>query len=308
MNNICSFAYQLFSNSQKPKKMETKILTEVNSIAQALSKLSINLSDRRSIDYLLENFTDDELKTELVKFSRDYLLSTVQNEIAAQKRYKRKLGTFEDLIKYLLKNVCSRDAFRPSMCKVYNDQKKGNLVATDAHLLACLPLQNLPISDKLDNRCKEDLNDYHKIYSYPENSFKLDKYGDLVNEDLQEKYPDYMQILPEVNYLDYPYFSINPYLFNGLKAINKIAKKLKIDVFLIKLSCLEYSAYLNLSLLVRYIDLHQKLYGNYAFLALTRNGYDNNKCLYNVDITERYRLLIMPCIKTDEDIFLDLDL
>ena len=288
--------------------METKILTEINPIAQALSKLAINLSDRRSIDYLLENFTDDELKTELVKFSRDYLLSTVQSEIAALKRYKRKLCTFDDLIKYLLKNVCSKDAFRPAMCKVYNDQQKGNLVATDAHILACLPLQNLPISDTLDNICKENISDVYRVYSYPENSFKLDKYNDLINEDLGDKYPDYMQILPKINYLDYPYFSINPYLFNGLKTISKIAKKLKIDVFMIKLNCLEYSAYLNLSLLVRYIDLHQKLYGNYAFLALTRNGYDGNQCLYNVDITEKYRLLIMPIIKTDEDIFLDLDL
>lgn len=288
--------------------METTILTEVNPITQALSKLANNLSDRRSIDYLLENFTDDELKTELVKFSRDYLLSTVQSEIAAQKRYKRKLGTFDDLIKYLLKKVCSKDPFRPSMCKVYNDQEKGNLVATDAHILACLPLQNLPISDTLDNICKENISDVYRIYSYPENSFKLDKYNDLINEDLEDRYPDYMQILPKINYLDYPYFSINPYLFNGLKTISKIAKKLKIEFFMIRLNCLEYSAYLNLSLLVRYIDLHQKLYGNYAFLALTRNGYDGNQCLYNVDITEKYRLLIMPMIKKDEDIFLDLDL
>ena len=288
--------------------METSISTTINPIAQALSKLANNLSDRRSLDYLLENYDEETLKIELVNFSKTYLISTVQDEIQSMKKYKRKLSTFEDLVKYLVKNVCSKDAFRPAMCKVYNDQKKGNLVATDAHILACLPLKNLPISDKLDNICKEDLNDYHRIYSYPENSFKLDKYGDLVNEDLQDKYPEYMQILPETNYLDYPYFSINPYLFNGLKTISKIAKKLKIDVFFIKLSCLEYSAYLNLSLLVRYIDLHQKLYGNYAFLALTRNGYDGNKCLYNVDITENFRLLIMPCIKTDEDIFLDLDL
>ncbi len=288
--------------------METSISTTINPIAQALSKLANNLSDRRSLDYLLENYDEETLKIELVNFSKTYLISTVQDEIQSMKKYKRKLSTFEDLVKYLVKNVCSKDAFRPAMCKVYNDQKKGNLVATDAHILACLPLKNLPISDKLDNICKEDLNDYHRIYSYPENSFKLDKYGDLVNEDLQDKYPEYMQILPETNYLDYPYFSINPYLFNGLKTISKIAKKLKIDVFFIKLSCLEYSAYLNLSLLVRYIVLHQKLYGNYAFLALTRNGYDGNKCLYNVDITENFRLLIMPCIKTDEDIFLDLDL
>ena len=288
--------------------METTILTTINPITEYFSKLVNNLSDRRSLDYLVENFNDEELKTELIKFSKEFLISTVENEILAQKRYKRKLCTFDELIKYLLKNVCSKDSLRPAMCKVYNDLKKGNLLATDAHILACLPLQNLPISDTLDNICKEDLQDYHRIYSYPENSFKLDKYGDIVNEDIQDKYPEYMQILPEPNYLDYPYFSINPYLFNGLKTISKIAKKLKIDIFIVRLNCLEYSAYLNLSLLVRYIDLHQKLYGNYAFLALTRNGHDGNKCLYNVDITEKYRLLLMPCIKTDEDIFLDLDL
>ena len=288
--------------------METTILTTINPITEAFSKLAKSLGDRKSLDYLLENYDQETLKTELVKFSKTYLLSTVQSEIESMKKYKRKLSTFDELVKYLIKNVCTKDGLRPEMCKVYNDQKKGNLVATDAHILACLPLQNLPICDTLDNICKEDLQDYHRIYSYPENSFKLDKYGDIVNEDLQDKYPDYMQILPEANYLDYPYFSINPYLFNGLKTISKIAKKLKIDIFMIRLNCLEYSAYLNLSLLVRYIDLHQKLYGNYAFLALTRNGYDGNKCLYNVDITEKYRLLLMPCIKTDEDIFLDLDL
>ena len=288
--------------------METTISTTINPITEAFSKLANNLSDRRSLDYLVENYDQETLKNELVNFSKTYLLSTVQSEIESMKKYKRKLSTFDEIVKYLLKNVCTKDGLRPAMCKVYNDQKKGNLVATDAHILACLPLQNLPISDTLDNICKEDLNDYYRVYSYPENSFKLDKYGDIVNEDLEDKYPDYMQILPEANYLDYPYFSINPYLFNGLKTISKIAKKLKIDIFMIRLNCLEYSAYLNLSLLIRYIDLHQKLYGNYAFLALTRNGYDGNKCLYNVDITENYRLLLMPCIKTDEDIFLDLDL
>jgi hypothetical protein len=288
--------------------METTISTTINPITEAFSKLAKSLGDRKSLDYLIENYDQETLKTELVNFSKTYLLSTVQTEMENMKKYKRKLSTFDELVKYLIKNVCSKDGLRPAMCKVYNDQKKGNLVATDAHILACLPLQNLPICDSLDNICKEDLNEYYRVYSYPENSFKLDKYNDLVNEDLEDKYPDYMQILPEANYLDYPYFSINPYLFNGLKIISKIAKKLKIDIFFIRLNCLEYTAYLNLSLLVRYIDLHQKLYGNYAFLALTRNGYDGNKCLYNVDITEKYRLLLMPCIKTDEDIFLDLDL
>jgi len=288
--------------------METTILTTINPITEAFSKLAKSLGDRKSLDYLIENYDEETLKTELVNFSKTYLLSTVQSEMESMKKYKRKLSTFDELVKYLIKNVCSKDGLRPAMCKVYNDQKNGNLVATDAHILAWLPLQYLPISDYLDNICKEDLQDYYKIYSYSENSFKLDKYGDIVNEDMDNRYPDYKAVFPEANLLDYPYFSINPYLFNGLKTISKIAKKLKINILMVKLSCLEYNTYLNISLLVRYIDLHQKLYGNYTFLTLTRNGYEEGKALYNVDISGKYKLLLMPCIKSDEENILDLDL
>jgi hypothetical protein len=288
--------------------METTILKTVNPITEAFQKLAKSLGDRKSLDYLIENYDEETLKRELVYFSKSYLISTVQTEIESMNKYKRKLSTFEDLVKYLLKNICSKDNLRPAMCKVYNDQKNGNLVATDAHILAWLPLQYLPISDSLDNICKEDLEDYYKIYSYSENSFKLDKYGDIVNEDMDNRYPDYKAVFPEANLLDYPYFSINPYLFNGLKTISKIAKKLKINILMVKLSCLEYNTYLNISLLVRYIDLHQKLYGNYTFLALTRNGYEEGKALYNVDISGKYKLLLMPCIKSDEENILDLDL
>jgi hypothetical protein len=288
--------------------METTILTTVNPITEAFQKLAKSLGDRKSLDYLIENYDQETLKKELVYFSKSYLISTVQSEIESMNKYKRKLSTFEDIVKYLLKNICSKDNLRPAMCKVYNDQKNGNLVATDAHILAWLPLQNLPINDFLDNICKEDLEDYYKIYSYSENSFKLDKYGDIVNEDIDNRYPDYKAVFPEANLLDYPYFSINPYLFNGLKTISKIAKKLKINILMVKLSCLEYNTYLNISLLVRYIDLHQKLYGNYSFLALTRNGYEEGKALYNVDISGKYKLLLMPCIKSDEENILDLDL
>jgi hypothetical protein len=288
--------------------METTILTTVNPITEAFQKLAKSLGDRKSLDYLIENYDQETLKKELVYFSKSYLISTVQSEIESMNKYKRKLSTFEDLVKYLLKNICSKDQLRPAMCKVYNDQKNGNLVATDAHILAWLPLQNLPINDFLDNICKEDLEDYYKIYSYSENSFKLDKYGDIVNEDMDNRYPDYKAVFPEANLLDYPYFSINPYLFNGLKTISKIAKKLKINILMVKLSCLEYNTYINISLLVRYIDLHQKLYGNYTFLALTRNGYEEAKALYNVDISGKYKLLLMPCIKSDEENILDLDL
>jgi hypothetical protein len=288
--------------------METTILTTVNPITEAFQKLAKSLGDRKSLDYLIENYDQETLKKELVYFSKSYLISTVQSEIESMNKYKRKLSTFEDLVKYLLKNICSKDQLRPAMCKVYNDQKNGNLVATDAHILAWLPLQNLPINDFLDNICKEDLQDYYKIYSYSENSFKLDKYGDIVNEDMDNRYPDYKAVFPIPNLIDYPYFSINPYLFNGLKTISKIAKKLKINILMVKLSCLEYNTYLNISLLVRYIDLHQKLYGNYSFLALTRNGYEEGKALYNVDISGKYKLLLMPCIKSDEENILDLDL
>jgi hypothetical protein len=288
--------------------METTILTTVNPITEAFQKLAKSLGDRKSLDYLIENYDQETLKRELVYFSKSYLISTVQTEIESMNKYKRKLSTFEDLVKYLLKNICTKDNLRPAMCKIYNDQKNGNLVATDAHILAWLPLQNLPINDFLDNICKEDLEDYYKIYSYSENSFKLDKYGDIVNEDMDNRYPDYKAVFPEANLLDYPYFSINPYLFNGLKTISKIAKKLKINILMVKLSCLEYNTYINISLLVRYIDLHQKLYGNYSFLALTRNGYEEGKALYNVDISGKYKLLLMPCIKSDEENILNLDL
>jgi hypothetical protein len=288
--------------------MTSSNLTAINPITAAFEALAKNTADRKAYDFLVENYDADLIKSELINFSKNYLLSTVQSEIEASKKYKRKLSTFEDLLKYLLKNICSKDQLRPAMCKVYNDQKNGNLVATDAHILAWLPLQNLPINDSLDNICKEDLQDYYKIYSYSENSFKLDKYGDIVNEDMDNRYPDYKAVFPEANLLDYPYFSINPYLFNGLKTISKIAKKLKINILMVKLNCLEYNTYLNISLLVRYIDLHQKLYGNYTFLALTRNGYEEGRALYNVDISGKYKLLLMTCIKSDEENILDLDL
>lgn len=288
--------------------METKILTEINPITEALSKLVNNLSDRRSLDYLLENFTDDELKTELIKFSKDYLLSTVQNEIAAQKRYKRKLGTFEDLIKYLLKKVCSKDPLRPQMNSVYYDKENSNLVATDAYILTVLPLKKLPISDTLDNICSIDGETNYFLYKYTENSFKLDKYGDVLNEDLGCKYPDYKSVYPEENYLDYPYFSINPLLFNGLKTLNRIAKKLKIVRFTVKLSCLENKSFINLELLIRAIEVHQKIKGNYSYLTFTRNGNEIGKALYNVDLYNDFKFLLMPIIVHDSDEIYTLDI
>jgi hypothetical protein len=288
--------------------METTILTTINPITEAFSKLTKSLADRRSLDYLLENYDQETLKTELVKFSKTYLLSTVENEILAQKRYKRKLGTFEDLIKYLLKNVCSKDQLRPAMNSVYYDKDKSNLVATDAYILTILPIEKLPISDRLDNICSIDGKTNYFLYKCPENSFKLDKYGDILFEDLNNKYPDYNAVYPTENYLDYSYFSINPLLFNGLKTINKIAKKLKIVRFAIKLSCLENKAFINLSLLIRAIDLHQKIKGNYEYLTFTRNGNEIGKALYNVDFSNEFKLLLMPIIIEESDEISTLDL
>lgn len=289
--------------------METTISTTINPITEAFSKLAKNLSDKRSLDYLVENFNDEELKTELIKFSKEFLISTVENEILAQKRYKRKLGTFEDLIKYLLKNVCSKDQLRPAMNSVYYDKEKSNLVATDAYILTILPLKKLPILDTLDNICSIDGKSNYFLYKCPENSFKLDKYGDILYENLNAKYPDYNAVYPTENYLDYPYFSINPLLFNGLKTINKIAKKLKIVRFAIKLSCLENKAFINLSLLIRAIEVHQKIKGNYADLTFTRNGNEIGKALYNVDLFNDFKFLVMPIIieESDENLTLDLN-
>lgn len=288
--------------------MERTISTTINPITEAFEKLFKNSSDKRAIDFLLENYDKETIKSELIYFSKKYLLSTIVHEIEAQKKYKRKIFTFDELVKYLVKNICSKDCLRPSMNSVYYDKVNSNLVATDAYILAKLPIKYLPISNKLDN-CFSFDNENFSLIRYSENSFKLDKYGDIINEDLNDKYPDYEAILPQENYLDYPYFSINPYLFNGLKTINKISKKFKFDNFYLKLSCLENLTYLNLDLLCRYIDLHQKIYGNYTYICLTRNGNDLGRMLYNVDHTSKCRLILMPC-SVDESIekVLDLDL
>ena len=288
--------------------MENTILTEINPISYALGKLANNLSDRRSLDYLVENFTDEELKTELIKFSKDFLLSTVQSEIAAQKRYKRKLCTFDELVKYLLKNVCSKDQLRPQMNAVYYDKEQSNLVATDAHILVSMKLKNLPISDALDNICSIDGETNYFLYKYPENSFRLDKYGDVINEDLNATYPKYMDILPDVNYFDYSYFSINPLLFNGLKTLNKMAKKLRIQKMAVKLECLENKSFIGLSNLVRYIELHQKLYGNYSYIHFFRNSNSESSMLYNVCLEDQFRLLIMPVNSSESNEYFDINL
>ena len=286
--------------------METTILTEINPISDALSKLVNNLSDRKTLDYLLENFNEDELKTGLVKFSKYFLISTLENEIELQKRYKRKLGTFKDLIKYLIKNICSKDQLRPAMNAVYYDMEQKNLVATDAHILVSMKLKNLPISDINENITCFAGDVFLSKYSF--DSFRLDKYGDILNETLSDKYPNYMQILPDVNYFDYPYFSINPLLFNGLKTLNKIAKKLRIQKMAVKLECLENKSFIGLSNLVRYIELHQKLYGNYSYIHFTRNSNSESSMLYNVDLLEQFRLLIMPVYGHESNEYFDINL
>jgi hypothetical protein len=288
--------------------MTNSILTEINPITAAFQSLAKNTADRKAYDFLVENYDADLIKSELINFSKNYLLSTVQSEIEASKKYKRKLMTFEDLVKYLVKNVCSKDDLRPAMNSVYYDQQNNNLVSTDAHILIKLPIKYLPISDKLDNIYSIDNIEY-KLLKYQQNSFKLDKYNDLINEEICNKYPDYEAVLPHENYTDFSFFGINPYLFNGLKVINKIAKKFKIVQFPIMLSCLENKAFLNLSLLCRYIDLHQKIYGNYTYMCFTRNTNNTGTMLYNVDYCETARLLIMPIIIDESDTsVLDLNL
>lgn len=283
-------------------------LTAINPITAAFEALAKNSADRKAYDFLVENYDADLIKSELIKFSKNYLLSTVQLEIEASKKYKRKLMSFEELIKYLVKNVCSKDDLRPAMCSVYYDMQTNNLAATDAHILIKLPIKNLPISDRLDNIYSVDAEKY-SLSKYQQNSFKLDKYNDLINEDLSDRYPDYESVLPKENYTDFSFFGINPYLFNGLKVINKIAKKFKIVQFPIKLSCLENKAFLNLSLLCRYIDLHQKIYGNYTYMCFTRNTNNESSILYNVDYCGTARLLIMPIIINEsESTILDLNL
>jgi hypothetical protein len=283
-------------------------LTSINPITAAFQALAKNSADRKAYDFLVENYDADLIKSELINFSKNYLLSTVQSEIEASKKYKRKLITFEDLVKYLIKNVCSKDDLRPAMNSVYYDQENNNLAATDALILIKLPIKNLPISDRLDNICSIDNIDY-TLYNYQQNSFKLDKYSDLINEEICNKYPDYNAVLPQENYRDFSFFGINPYLFNGLKVINKIAKKFKIVQFPIMLSCLENKAFLNLSLLCRYIDLHQKIYGNYTYMCFTRNTNNESTMLYNVDYCGTARLLIMPSIINESETkVLDLNL
>ena len=286
--------------------MENTILTEINPISDAFSKLANNLSDRKTLDYLLENFTEDELKTELVKFSKDFLISTLENEIELQKRYKRKLGTFDELIKYLIKNICSKDQLRPAMNAIYYDMEQKNIVATDAHILTAMSLKNLPISDINENITCFAGDVFLSKYAF--DSFRLDKYGDILNETLSDKYPKYMNILPEVNYFDYPYFSINPLLFNGLKTLNKMAKKFRIQKMAVKLECLENKSFIGLSNLVRYIELHQKLYGNYSYIHFTRNSNSESSMLYNVDLLEQFRLLIMPVYGHESNEYFDINL
>jgi hypothetical protein len=287
--------------------MTNAILTAINPITAAFQALAKNAADKKAYDFLVENYDADLIKSELINFSKNYLLSTVQSEIEASKRYKRKLMTFEELVKYLVKNVCSKDDLRPAMNSVYYDQENNNLAATDAHILIKLPIKNLPISDKIENITSfaGDIS----LSNYCFNSFKLDKYNDLINEEICNKYPDYESVLPKENYTDFSFFGINPYLFNGLKVINKIAKKFKIVQFPIKLSCLENKAFLNLSLLCRYIDLHQKIYGNYTYMCFTRNTNNESTMLYNVDYCGTARLLIMPLIINEsETSVLDLNL
>lgn len=48
--------------------MKTQILTTINPIREAFEKLFKNSSDRKSIDFLLENYDKETIKSELIYF------------------------------------------------------------------------------------------------------------------------------------------------------------------------------------------------------------------------------------------------
>jgi len=266
--------------------MQTIEKTELEKIGQAFQDLAKSTANRKAADFLTENLSEEDLKKELLNFTPNYLLSTVLTEIKGLNKYTFKKPTFEELIKYLIKNVCSKDPLREAMNSVRNDKENRNIIATDAYLLAYLPY----------NTIYKHINNVDDI-DIPENAFKLDKYGDLENFEDSNNYANYLAVFPEKNYDSADWFYINPYLFAGLKTINKIAKKLKVKNLAVKLTSLNSFAFIELNLLCRYIDLHQYLYGKYTYINLARNGSGlNSSCLYNVDYNNTANLLLMPLI------------
>jgi len=269
--------------------MQTIEKTEIDKIAQAFQDLAKSTANRKAADYLTENLSEEELKKELVNFTPDYLLSTVLTEIKGLNKYTFKKPTFEDLIKYLIKNICSKDTLRPAMNSVRNDKENRNIIATDCYLLAYLPYNT--IYKHINNTADLDI---------PFNALKLDKYGDLENFEDGNNYPNYLAVYPEKNYDAADLFNITPYLITGLKTINKIAKKLKVKNLTVKLTAsrsesLNSFVYVELNLLCRYIELHQYLYGKYTYINLAKNGGGlSSSALYNVDFNNTANLILMP--------------
>ena len=76
----------------------------------------------------------------------------------------------------------------------------------------------------------------------------------------------------------------------------------------VNLECLENKSFIGLSNLVRYIELHQKLFGNYSYIHFTRNSNSESSMLYNVDLLEQFRLLIMPVYGSESNEYFDINL
>ena len=76
----------------------------------------------------------------------------------------------------------------------------------------------------------------------------------------------------------------------------------------VKLECLENKSFIGLSNLVRYIELHQKLYGNYSYIHFFRNSNSESSMLYNVCLEDQFRLLIMPVNSSESNEYFDINL
>lgn len=302
----------IFITFQKQQKMITTTETREDQLIEDLSKLFINANCKKTLDKIFYSYSEDEIKEAFYFLSSDYLLTTVQTEQQNAKKQKtRKLLTLDQWIKYLCKNICTKDDLKYSMKYVYNDIENGKMVATDAHILY---VQNYSDFD-------ENISDYSEqihtlvnnayLVKYVNDSFILDKYGDIINDKLDCKYPNYENILPERNYFDGPYFFISELLFNGIKKLQTVAKKLRFKNVAVKLPiCFDKYHFVDLFKLCKYIDLHVQIYGVNTAICLTRNGGEHS-ALYNVDFRFKSMLLLMGItmdeISKKDRLFIDLN-